>query len=182
MLFDAASGDTLAHSLAALKPGGRLVSVLNDGKQLTLPAGVQFTHLFTQLSVPDLEHLRDLADAGHLQVPIAQAFPLTLAGITRAFEQMESKHTGAKSSSCPRAWAWLGGAPAALPPPRGRRRRPHRLGGASCRAPGIGHWGGDEQPLVASVSGVPLGRLLARRLSPQNRPPFVSPLVLINAP
>lgn len=96
VLFDAASGDALAHSLAALQPGGRLVSVLNDGKQLTLPAGVQFTHLFARLSVPDLTHLRDLAEDGHLQVPIAQTFPLTLAGITQAFEQMESKHAVGK--------------------------------------------------------------------------------------
>lgn len=96
LLFDAASGDTLAHSLAALKPAGRLVSVLNDGKQLTLPPGVQFTHLFAQLSVPDLQHLCDLANAGHLQVPIGQTFPLTLAGIRQAFEQMASGHTVGK--------------------------------------------------------------------------------------
>ena len=96
LLFDGASGDTLAHSLSALKPNGRLVSVLNDGKNLSLPAGVQFTHLFAHLSVPDLEHLRDLAEAGHLRVPVAQTFPLTLAGVRQAFEQMESKHATGK--------------------------------------------------------------------------------------
>lgn len=96
LLFDAVSGDTVTQSLTVLKPGGRLVSVLNDGKQLVLPAGVQFTHLFARLSIPDLEHLRDLAEAGHLQVPIAHTFPLTLASLRQAFEQMVSKRTVGK--------------------------------------------------------------------------------------
>ena len=94
VLFDAASGDTLTQGLPALKPTGRLVSVLNDGQALDLPAGVQFTHLFAYLSLPDLEHLRDPAEAGHLQVPIGQNFPL--ADVRQAFEQMASKHTTGK--------------------------------------------------------------------------------------
>lgn len=94
LLFDAASGDTLTQSLAALKPTGRLVSVLNDGQALDLPAGVQFTHLFAYLSLPDLEHLRDLAEAGHLQVPVGPTFPL--ADVKQAFEQMATKHTTGK--------------------------------------------------------------------------------------
>ena len=94
LLFDGAGGDTLAHSLAVLRPHGRLVSVLNDGQNLALPAGVQFTHLFARLSVPDLEHLRELAEAGQLRVPVGHTFPLD--DIRAAFEQLESKHTTGK--------------------------------------------------------------------------------------
>ncbi|GAB3634484.1 NADP-dependent oxidoreductase [Hymenobacter arcticus] len=94
LLFDAISGDTLNQSLPALKPTGRLISVLNDGKGLKLPAGVHFAHVMAQPSVPDLDHLRELADAGKLVVPIAATF--SLADTKKAFEQIESKHTTGK--------------------------------------------------------------------------------------
>jgi NADPH:quinone reductase-like Zn-dependent oxidoreductase len=94
LLFDASSGDTLTQSLAALKPNGRLISVLNDGKNLALPAGVRFQHVMAQPSVPDLDHLRELADAGKLTVPIMATFPLD--DVKKAFEQIESHHTMGK--------------------------------------------------------------------------------------
>lgn len=94
LLFDATSGDTLTQSLAALKPNGRLISVLNDGKSLPLPASVRFQHLMAQPSVPDLDHLRELADSGKLKVPVAATF--ALADVKKAFEQIETKHTTGK--------------------------------------------------------------------------------------
>lgn len=48
-------------------------------------------HFFAQLSAPDLERLRELTEAGHLPVPIAQPFPLALADVGQAFEQLVSK-------------------------------------------------------------------------------------------
>ena len=94
LVFDAASGDTLTQSLPTLKPNGRLISVLSDGKNLSLPAGVRFQHVMAQPSVPDLDHLRELADSGKLKVPVAQTF--ALADVKKAFEQIETKHTTGK--------------------------------------------------------------------------------------
>jgi NADPH:quinone reductase-like Zn-dependent oxidoreductase len=94
LLFDAVSGDTLTQSLLALKSDGRLISVLNDGKALNLPPTTHFEHVMAQPSVPDLDHLRELADSGKLQVPVAATFPL--AEIKKAFEQIETKHTTGK--------------------------------------------------------------------------------------
>jgi len=94
LLFDAASGDTLTQSLATLKPNGRLISVLNDGKNLPLPAGVHFQHVMAQPSVADLDHLRGLADAGKLTVPIVATF--SLDNTKQAFEQIETHHTTGK--------------------------------------------------------------------------------------
>ena len=94
LLLDAVSGDTLVQSLSALKPNGRLISVLNDGKSLKLPAGVHFAHVMAQPSVPDLNHLSELADAGKFHVPIAATFSLT--DVKKAFEQIETKHTTGK--------------------------------------------------------------------------------------
>jgi NADPH:quinone reductase-like Zn-dependent oxidoreductase len=94
LLFDAVSGDTLTQSLLALKPAGRLISVLNDGKALNLPPTTHFEHVMAQPSVPDLDFLRELADSGKLQVPVSATF--ALADIKQAFEQIESKHTTGK--------------------------------------------------------------------------------------
>lgn len=94
LLFDAASGDTLTQSLATLKPNGRLISVLNDGKNLALPAGVRFQHVMAQPSVADLDHLRELADTGKLTVPIVATF--SLDDTKKAFEQIETHHTTGK--------------------------------------------------------------------------------------
>lgn len=94
LLFDAISGDTLLKSITALKPKGRLISVLNDGTALKLPRGVRFAHVMAQPSVPDLDHLRELAEAGQLKVPVSATFPLTET--KKAFEQIESKHTTGK--------------------------------------------------------------------------------------
>ncbi|MGI4885818.1 MAG: zinc-binding dehydrogenase [Janthinobacterium lividum] len=88
------SGDTLTQSLGALKPNGRLVSVLNDGKELQLAPGISFQHVMAQPSVPDLDHLRALADGGQLQVPVLATF--SLADAKKAFEQIETKHTTGK--------------------------------------------------------------------------------------
>lgn len=94
LLFDATSGDTLTQSLPTLKPTGRLISVLNDGQSLSLPAGVHFQHVMAQPSVPDLDYLRELADAGKLTVPIAATF--SLDDTRKAFEQIETHHTTGK--------------------------------------------------------------------------------------
>ena len=94
LLFDAISGDTLLKSIPALKRKGRLVSVLNEGTALKLPRGVCFVHVMAQPSVPDLDHLRELAEASQLKVPVSATFPLTET--KKAFEQIESKHTTGK--------------------------------------------------------------------------------------
>jgi len=94
LLFDAVGGDTLTQSLAALKPTGRLTSVVNEGKTLDVPASVQVVYTFAQPSVPDLDHLRALADAGQLTVAVAHTF--SLAEVKKAFEQVETKHTAGK--------------------------------------------------------------------------------------
>jgi len=94
LLFDAAGGDTLTQSLAALKPTGRFVSVVNAGQKPNVPAGVRVAYIFAQSSLPDLDHLRELADAGKLTVFVAQTYPL--ADVQQAFAQIETKHTTGK--------------------------------------------------------------------------------------
>jgi NADPH:quinone reductase-like Zn-dependent oxidoreductase len=94
LLFDAISGDTLTQSLSTLKPDGRLISVLNDGKALNLATGIHFQHVMAQPSVSDLDYLRELANTGKLTVPIAATF--SLDATQKAFEQIETHHTTGK--------------------------------------------------------------------------------------
>lgn len=94
LLFDCIGGDTLAQSLPALKPGGRVVSTLSDGKNLPLAPGSHFAHMMAQPSVPDLDHLRELAEAGRLRVPVSATF--SLDDVKKTFGQIETKHTQGK--------------------------------------------------------------------------------------
>ena len=94
LLFDAVGGDTLTQSLGALQPTGRLVSVVNEGKPLDVPAGVTVTYVFGQGSIPALDHLRALADAGKLTVAVAGTYPL--ADVRQAFAQLETRHAAGK--------------------------------------------------------------------------------------
>lgn len=92
LIFDCASGETLQQSLAALKSGGKLVSILNRGENL--PHGINFEYVFVEPNSTQLNHLRELADSGKLKVPVSQTF--TLEETQEAFAQIETHHTTGK--------------------------------------------------------------------------------------
>ncbi|WP_210486037.1 NADP-dependent oxidoreductase [Rufibacter aurantiacus] len=97
LIFDAASGDTLQQSLIALKPGGKLVSILNRGENLD--KSIDFQYLFVEPNSTQLEHLRELADAGHLKVHVSETYSLDQAG--EALQQIASHHTTGKIVEVP---------------------------------------------------------------------------------
>lgn len=92
LIFDCIDGETLIQALSALKPAGKLVSILNNGQDLD--PTISFQYVFVSPSVPGLNHLREMAEAGHLRVPIAATIPL--ADARKAFEQIETHHTTGK--------------------------------------------------------------------------------------
>ncbi|WP_210465843.1 NADP-dependent oxidoreductase [Rufibacter roseolus] len=92
LIFDAASGDTLQQSLIALKPGGKLVSILNRGENLD--KSIDFQYLFVEPNSAQLEHLRELADAGHLKVHVSETYSLDQAG--EALQKIANHHTTGK--------------------------------------------------------------------------------------
>ena len=92
LILDLASGETLQQSLAALKPGGKLVSVLHSGKDLD-PA-IDFQYVFVEPNTLQLDHLRDLADSGQLKVHVSQTFTLDQAA--EAHRQIQRHHTKGK--------------------------------------------------------------------------------------
>jgi NADPH:quinone reductase-like Zn-dependent oxidoreductase len=92
LILDCASGETLQQSLSALKPGGKLVSILNQGRGLD-PA-INFQYVFVEPNSLQLYHLRDLADSGQLKVHVSQTF--TLDEAAEAHRQIQTHHTRGK--------------------------------------------------------------------------------------
>jgi NADPH:quinone reductase-like Zn-dependent oxidoreductase len=91
LIFDAAGGETLRKSLGALKPNGRLVSILNHGKDL--PDHINFKYVFVEPHSTELTALAELADKGNLEIHYQR---FTLDEAAEAMRQMESHHTRGK--------------------------------------------------------------------------------------
>lgn len=92
LIFDCASGETLQQSLKALKPSGKLVSILHHGEGLD--PELNFTYVFVEPNTTQLGHLRELADAGKLKVHVSKTFALDEAA--EALKQIQSSHTTGK--------------------------------------------------------------------------------------
>jgi NADPH:quinone reductase-like Zn-dependent oxidoreductase len=92
LIFDAASGQTLVRSLGALKPGGRLVSILNQGKNL--PQGIDFKYVFVEPNSVQLTALAELAEEGKLKVIISAEY--SLEQTAEAMRAVETQHTRGK--------------------------------------------------------------------------------------
>lgn len=92
LIVDCVSGDTLKQSLSALKPGGRLVSIINQGQDLD--PGIDFQYVFVEPNSLHLDHLRDLADSGLLKVHVSQTY--TLDQVAEAHRQIQTHHTQGK--------------------------------------------------------------------------------------
>ncbi|RAU81813.1 NADP-dependent oxidoreductase [Pontibacter arcticus] len=92
LIFDCASGETLTQSLEALKPGGKLVSILNQGQDLD--KSIDFTYVFVEPNSKQLEHMRQLAEDGKLNVPKTKSY--TLEQTAEALDQIQTQHTTGK--------------------------------------------------------------------------------------
>ncbi|WP_017730523.1 NADP-dependent oxidoreductase [Nafulsella turpanensis] len=92
LIFDCTSGESLQQGLMALKPSGKLVSILNQGEGID--PGIDFQWVFVEPNVRQLDHLRELAEAGKLKVQVSQTYPLTEAA--EALKQIHTLHTTGK--------------------------------------------------------------------------------------
>jgi NADPH:quinone reductase-like Zn-dependent oxidoreductase len=92
LIFDCTSGESMQQSLMALKPSGKLVSILNQGEGLN--PDIHFQFVFVEPNARQLEELRELAEAGKLKVHISKTYSLNDAA--EALKQIESLHTTGK--------------------------------------------------------------------------------------
>lgn len=95
LVLDPIGGDHADRSLAVLRDGGVLVSLLNVNDSTREKAGERDIRVERMSVVPDRDGLVELArlvDAGKLRVHVAKAFPLEQAGQAHAF--LATKPTG----------------------------------------------------------------------------------------
>lgn len=92
LVFDAVGGDTTKQGARSLKEGGRLVSITNPGDGL--PEHIDFHFVFTEPNARQLDHIREMVEAGTLKVNITKEY--SLDHINDAFEQIETGHTTGK--------------------------------------------------------------------------------------
>ena len=95
VVFDTIGGDTQARSLATLKPGGMLVSVVQPPSEETARSyGVRATLIGAYPSTEILKEVADLIDGGKLKVHVSKVFPLNEA--RQAQELISTRHTRGK--------------------------------------------------------------------------------------
>jgi NADPH:quinone reductase-like Zn-dependent oxidoreductase len=92
LIFDCASGETLQQSISALKPTGKLVSILNRGENLE--KSINFQYVFVEPNATQLTHMCQLAEEGKLKVRVSQRYNIDNA--VDAFKQIETHHTTGK--------------------------------------------------------------------------------------
>jgi NADPH:quinone reductase-like Zn-dependent oxidoreductase len=97
VVLDGLGGDSLLRSLATLRPGGTLVSLLGAGPELAERAGARGARVATMLVEADqagMVAIARLAEAGELRPRIAATFPLSEAAAGHAMG--ETGHTAGK--------------------------------------------------------------------------------------
>lgn len=94
-VLDAVGGDTLKHSYALLKSGGRIISIAGrvDAEELK-KRGLEGRWLGVESDAGDLQRLADLVAAGKLRVEVEKTLPLSAA--REAHEQSETGHARGK--------------------------------------------------------------------------------------
>jgi NADPH:quinone reductase-like Zn-dependent oxidoreductase len=97
VVLDPLGGDSPLRSLATLRPGGTLVSLLGGGPDLIERAaarGVRATAMLVEADRAGMVAIAGLAEAGRLRPTIAGTFPLAEAA--RAHARGETGHTAGK--------------------------------------------------------------------------------------
>jgi NADPH:quinone reductase-like Zn-dependent oxidoreductase len=89
LVFDTAGGERLERSPAALRPGGRLVSIAAEPP--TAP-GISSSYFVVEPNREQLIELAKLADSGELRPKIAEVF--SLADVRHAFERLADRPRG----------------------------------------------------------------------------------------
>jgi NADPH:quinone reductase-like Zn-dependent oxidoreductase len=93
VVYDCVGGPTVPRASAALRQGGRAVSIT----QRAAPAGFAaeaWHYKFVEPNAPQLETLAEHIDAGRLAVHVSETMPL--ADVAKAHAQSESGHTRGK--------------------------------------------------------------------------------------
>ncbi len=94
-VYDTVGGETNAKSYQLLKPGGTLVSMVEQpNDELLQQHGIHYTFQFTKVTTERLASIAKLVDAGTLKVNVDKVFPLDQAA--EALEYLATGHPRGK--------------------------------------------------------------------------------------
>lgn len=94
-VFDTVGGKTNANSYTILKPGGVLVSMVEQpSEELVKQYDIRYTYQFTQVTTERLKHITELVDKGILKVNIDKVYTLDQAA--EALEYLSTGHPRGK--------------------------------------------------------------------------------------
>lgn len=96
-IYHCSRGNSLAQSKENIKKGGRLISITNSNPEVR--DDIQFQYVFVEPNAAQLNHLREIADAGSLNVHVSKTFTIDEAG--EALKEIESLHTRGKTVILP---------------------------------------------------------------------------------
>lgn len=91
-IYHCSRGNSLEQSIDTLKSGGHLVSITKS--QPEIPDDIQFQYVFVEPNAVQLKHLAELADKGHIKLPVTEKFGLEETG--KALQRIETLHTKGK--------------------------------------------------------------------------------------
>lgn len=95
LVLDFIGGDTLGRGQLCVRPGGRLVSIIEIVDQEDLKQrDVRFAYVFVEPNARQLDHIRELIESGRFRPNVNHTFSLDEAA--KAHEQMETGHTRGK--------------------------------------------------------------------------------------
>ncbi|MBL3658389.1 NADP-dependent oxidoreductase [Fulvivirga sediminis] len=92
LVLDAVGGDTTEIGVQCMKKGGKIVSIANPGEDID--DQVDFTFVFVEPNSRQLDHIREIIEAGNMKVPMQKTYKLD--EVKHAFEQILSGHTTGK--------------------------------------------------------------------------------------
>ncbi len=95
LVLDFIGGDTLARGTLCVRPGGRVVSIIEVLDQETLKQrDVRFAYVFVEPQAQQLDHIRELIEGGRFKPNVKHTFKLD--EVAEAHAQMETGHTRGK--------------------------------------------------------------------------------------
>lgn len=97
MIFHCSRGNSLEQTSETIKKNGRLISITNSNPNRR--DDVRFQYVFVEPNAAQLEHIKEIADSGNLQVPVSKTF--TLEEAPQALREIESLHTKGKTVVLP---------------------------------------------------------------------------------
>ena len=92
VVFDAVGGDNTKIGADCLSKDGRIISIASQGQDLK--EGTDFRFVFVTPNSRQLDHMREMVEAGTLKVHIQNTF--SLEEVNEAFDQLRTGHTTGK--------------------------------------------------------------------------------------